>query len=100
MKRRYLREASHGHLIRDDGLHTASKPHHLPDFIQAQRITTPPVPQERDSVSAYFTLRAAITVLLIPTVESPRYVTESDPEEDPEEYEDDETEDGPESTIL
>ncbi|GKD93892.1 hypothetical protein Tco_1373729, partial [Tanacetum coccineum] len=30
-----------------------------------------------------------------PTVESPRYVTESDPVEDPEEYEDDETEDGP-----
>ncbi|GJT67884.1 putative reverse transcriptase domain-containing protein [Tanacetum coccineum] len=30
-----------------------------------------------------------------PTAESPRYVTESDPEEDPEEYEDDETEDGP-----
>ncbi|GKB90863.1 hypothetical protein Tco_0963135 [Tanacetum coccineum] len=29
-----------------------------------------------------------------PTVESPRYVTESDPEEDPEEYEDDETKDG------
>ncbi|GJV13588.1 putative reverse transcriptase domain-containing protein [Tanacetum coccineum] len=30
-----------------------------------------------------------------PTAESPRYVTESNPEEDPEEYEDDETEDGP-----
>ncbi|GKB94871.1 hypothetical protein Tco_0981008, partial [Tanacetum coccineum] len=30
-----------------------------------------------------------------PTVESPGYVTESDPKEDPEEYEDDETEDGP-----
>ncbi|GKD22297.1 hypothetical protein Tco_1224000, partial [Tanacetum coccineum] len=29
------------------------------------------------------------------TAESPRYVTESDPEEDPEEYEDDETENGP-----
>ncbi|GJY99661.1 hypothetical protein Tco_0517091 [Tanacetum coccineum] len=29
-----------------------------------------------------------------PTTESPRYVTELDPEEDPEEYEDDETEDG------
>ncbi|GKB25919.1 hypothetical protein Tco_0865320 [Tanacetum coccineum] len=29
-----------------------------------------------------------------PTVESPGYVTESDPEEDPEVYEDDETEDG------
>ncbi|GKF54964.1 hypothetical protein Tco_0165304, partial [Tanacetum coccineum] len=30
-----------------------------------------------------------------PTTESPGYVTESDPEEDLEEYEDDETEDGP-----
>ncbi|GJQ93392.1 zf-CCHC domain-containing protein [Tanacetum coccineum] len=30
----------------------------------------------------------------LPTAESPGYVTESDPEEDPEEYEDDETEDG------
>ncbi|GKF11930.1 hypothetical protein Tco_0049856, partial [Tanacetum coccineum] len=30
-----------------------------------------------------------------PTAESPRYVTESDPEEDLEEYEDDETKDGP-----
>ncbi|GKG34007.1 hypothetical protein Tco_0434166, partial [Tanacetum coccineum] len=29
-----------------------------------------------------------------PTAESPGYVTESDPQEDPEEYEDDETEDG------
>ncbi|GKF98345.1 hypothetical protein Tco_0297128, partial [Tanacetum coccineum] len=29
-----------------------------------------------------------------PTAESPGYVTKSDPEEDPEEYEDDETEDG------
>ncbi|GJV89224.1 hypothetical protein Tco_1533162 [Tanacetum coccineum] len=29
-----------------------------------------------------------------PTAESPRYVTESNPEEDPKEYEDDETEDG------
>ncbi|GKB64414.1 hypothetical protein Tco_0920600, partial [Tanacetum coccineum] len=30
-----------------------------------------------------------------PTAESPRYVTESDPEEDPEEYKDDKTDDGP-----
>ncbi|GKF56418.1 hypothetical protein Tco_0166758 [Tanacetum coccineum] len=30
-----------------------------------------------------------------PTAESPGYVTRSDPEEDPKEYEDDETEDGP-----
>ncbi|GKG60366.1 hypothetical protein Tco_0611967, partial [Tanacetum coccineum] len=30
-----------------------------------------------------------------PTAESPGYVTESDSEEDPKEYEDDEIEDGP-----
>ncbi|GKC59030.1 hypothetical protein Tco_1086628, partial [Tanacetum coccineum] len=30
----------------------------------------------------------------LPTTESPGYVTESDPEEDPEEYEDDKTKDG------
>nr|GFD10467.1 hypothetical protein [Tanacetum cinerariifolium] len=30
-----------------------------------------------------------------PTAELPRYVAESDPEDDPEEYEDDESEDGP-----
>ncbi|GKG64175.1 hypothetical protein Tco_0651276, partial [Tanacetum coccineum] len=30
-----------------------------------------------------------------PTTESPGYVAESDPKEDPEEYEDDETEDSP-----
>ncbi|GJV44458.1 retrovirus-related pol polyprotein from transposon TNT 1-94 [Tanacetum coccineum] len=35
-----------------------------------------------------------------PTTESPGYVTESDPEEDPEEYEDDETEMDPVLTIL
>ncbi|GKF83747.1 hypothetical protein Tco_0248645, partial [Tanacetum coccineum] len=33
-----------------------------------------------------------------PTAESPRYVVELDPEEDPEEYGDDETEDGPDNT--
>nr|GEW35888.1 hypothetical protein [Tanacetum cinerariifolium] len=33
--------------------------------------------------------------ILLPTVESPRYVAESDPEEDLEEYEEDELEDGP-----
>nr|GFA13187.1 reverse transcriptase domain-containing protein [Tanacetum cinerariifolium] len=34
--------------------------------------------------------------IVSPTAESPRYVAESDPEEDSEEYEEDETEDGPE----
>ncbi|GJR93271.1 hypothetical protein Tco_0265445 [Tanacetum coccineum] len=35
-----------------------------------------------------------------PTAESPGYVVESDPEEDPEKYEDDETEDGPVDYFL
>nr|GEX31506.1 hypothetical protein [Tanacetum cinerariifolium] len=36
-----------------------------------------------------------LSPVVSPTVESPEYVTESDPEEDLEEYEDDETENGP-----
>ncbi|GKD04540.1 hypothetical protein Tco_1179514 [Tanacetum coccineum] len=35
-----------------------------------------------------------------PTAESPGYVVESDPKEDPEEYEDDETEDGPVDYLM
>nr|GEY48816.1 putative reverse transcriptase domain-containing protein [Tanacetum cinerariifolium] len=35
-----------------------------------------------------------------PTAESPKYVIESDPEEDPEEYEDDETENGPVDYLM
>ncbi|GJY99876.1 hypothetical protein Tco_0517306 [Tanacetum coccineum] len=35
-----------------------------------------------------------------PIAESPGYVTKSDPEEDPEEYEDDETEDGPVDYLM
>ncbi|GJX27577.1 hypothetical protein Tco_0233873 [Tanacetum coccineum] len=40
-------------------------------------------------------LRSAITSVDSPTAESPGYVTELDLDEDPEEYEDDETEDVP-----
>ncbi|GJV31348.1 hypothetical protein Tco_1391748 [Tanacetum coccineum] len=39
-------------------------------------------------------IRGAINSVDLPTAESPGYITESDLEEDPEEYEDDETEDG------
>ncbi|GKE99859.1 hypothetical protein Tco_0023210, partial [Tanacetum coccineum] len=38
--------------------------------------------------------------IVSPTADSSRYVTESDPEEDPEEYEDDETEDGPVDYLM
>nr|GEZ53872.1 hypothetical protein [Tanacetum cinerariifolium] len=37
--------------------------------------------------------------VVLPTAESPEYVVESDPKEDPEEYEDDETEDGLSQTV-
>ncbi|GKF55549.1 hypothetical protein Tco_0165889, partial [Tanacetum coccineum] len=51
-----------------------------PDFILGpENPQTPPVPQEEDEREP----------------ESPGYITESDPEEDPKGYEDDETEDGP-----
>ncbi|GKG17057.1 hypothetical protein Tco_0362014, partial [Tanacetum coccineum] len=36
----------------------------------------------------------------LPTAESPGYVVKSDPKEDPEEYEDDETEDGPVDYLM
>ncbi|GKF56623.1 hypothetical protein Tco_0166963, partial [Tanacetum coccineum] len=40
-------------------------------------------------------IKPPLSPVVLPTVESPGYVIESDPEEDLEEYEDDETEDGP-----
>nr|GEX56318.1 putative reverse transcriptase domain-containing protein [Tanacetum cinerariifolium] len=39
--------------------------------------------------------KQSLPPVVSPTAESPGYVAESDPKEDPEEYEDDETEDGP-----
>ncbi|GKF49523.1 hypothetical protein Tco_0142774, partial [Tanacetum coccineum] len=56
---------------------------------------TPPVPQDEDEREPML-LRSSHYLLLIHLLLShPGYVTKSDPEEDPEEYEDDETEDGP-----
>ncbi|GKB82492.1 hypothetical protein Tco_0949387 [Tanacetum coccineum] len=94
-----------------------------PDYIPGQEDPqTPPVPQDEDErkpmfihehdpnyipepiYPEYIPLEDEHEILVeeqplppvdSPTAESPRYVTESDPEEDPKKYEDDETEDGP-----
>ncbi|GJU20477.1 hypothetical protein Tco_1153819 [Tanacetum coccineum] len=61
---------------------------------------TPPVPQDEDerepmkNEHEFPAEEQPLPPVDSPTAESPGYVTESDPEEDPEEYEDDETEDG------
>ncbi|GKE31109.1 hypothetical protein Tco_1450431, partial [Tanacetum coccineum] len=59
---------------------------------------TPPVPPDEDEREPMFIQPHdpdyPLPLVDSPTAESPRYVTESDPEEDPEEYEDDETVDG------
>ncbi|GKG07488.1 hypothetical protein Tco_0330457, partial [Tanacetum coccineum] len=54
----------------------------------------PPVPQDEDEREPMFH-EFPTEEQPLPPVDSPGYVTESDPEENPEEYEDDETEDGP-----
>ncbi|GKE41864.1 hypothetical protein Tco_1469148, partial [Tanacetum coccineum] len=95
----------------------------LPDYIPGlEDPQTPPVPQNKDEREPMFVqahdpdyMPEPIYLEYIPledehkflaeeqqlppvdspTAESPIYVTKSDPEEDPKEYEDDETEDGP-----
>ncbi|GKA89472.1 hypothetical protein Tco_0811284, partial [Tanacetum coccineum] len=94
-----------------------------PDYIPGPKDSqTPPIPQDEDErepmfiqahdpdyvpepiYPEYIPLEDEHEILVeeqplppvdSPTAESPRYVTESDPEEDPKKYEDDETEDGP-----
>ncbi|GJU41092.1 hypothetical protein Tco_1194049, partial [Tanacetum coccineum] len=93
-------------------------PDYIPDFEEPQ---TPPIPQDEDEREPMFiqphdpdyvpepiypeyipfedehefpVKEQPLPPVDSPTVELPRYVTESDPEEDPKEYEDDETEDG------
>ncbi|GJU24907.1 hypothetical protein Tco_1163528 [Tanacetum coccineum] len=63
-----------------------------PDYIPGpEDPQTPPVPQDEDKREPMFPLPPVD----LPTAESLGYVTESDPEEDLEEYEDNEIEDGP-----
>ncbi|GKC53822.1 hypothetical protein Tco_1076567 [Tanacetum coccineum] len=94
-----------------------------PDYIPGPKDPqTPPVPQDEDEREAMFIQpydpdyvpdpiypeyiplkdeheflaeEQPLPPVVSPTAESPGYVTKSDLEEDPEEYEDDETEDGP-----
>ncbi|GJZ05022.1 hypothetical protein Tco_0538297 [Tanacetum coccineum] len=94
-----------------------------PDYIPGpEEPQTPPVPQDEDEREPMFIQphdpdyvpepmypeyipledehvfsaeEQSLPPVVSPTVESPGYVVDSDPEEDPEEYEGDETEDGP-----
>ncbi|GJS76256.1 hypothetical protein Tco_0726137 [Tanacetum coccineum] len=67
-------------------------PDYIPDFEEPQ---TPPVPQDEDEQHEFPVEEQPLPPIDSPTAESPGYVAESNPEEDLEEYEDDETEDGP-----
>ncbi|GJY29239.1 hypothetical protein Tco_0405006 [Tanacetum coccineum] len=62
-------------------------PDYIPGLEDLHNIAALVHPRNEDEQQS-FNLR------LSPTAESPGYVNESDPEEDPEEYEDDETKDG------
>ncbi|GJW03755.1 hypothetical protein Tco_1562611 [Tanacetum coccineum] len=71
-----------------------------PDYIPGPEDSqTPPVPQDKDEREqdehVFPVEEHPLPPIDSPTVESPGYVTESGPKEDPEKYEDDETEDGP-----
>ncbi|GJR09865.1 hypothetical protein Tco_0792517 [Tanacetum coccineum] len=58
-----------------------------PDYISGPKDPqTPPVPKDEDEPE-----EQSLSPVDSPTTESPGYVTESDPKEDPEEYENDET---------
>ncbi|GJU56130.1 putative reverse transcriptase domain-containing protein [Tanacetum coccineum] len=78
-----LREVSTSHRVRDTMDLYAAVHNHPPITYQASRTQTHNT-----------TRRAAITSVDSPTADSPGYVTKSDPGEDLEEYEDDETKDG------
>ncbi|GKC68026.1 hypothetical protein Tco_1100624 [Tanacetum coccineum] len=70
-----------------------------PDYIPGpEDPQTPPVPQDEDEREPMFVQAHdpdyPLPPVDSPTAELPGYVSESDPKEDPEEYEDDETKDG------
>nr|GEV44862.1 putative reverse transcriptase domain-containing protein [Tanacetum cinerariifolium] len=71
-----------------------------PDYIPGPKEPqTPPAPQDEDEHELMFIQPHdpdfPLPPIVSPTAESPGYVAESDPEEDPKEYKEDETEDGP-----
>nr|GFB18128.1 hypothetical protein [Tanacetum cinerariifolium] len=68
-----------------------------PEAAPQSPIQTPLVPQDEDEQDEHVLLaeEQSLPPVDSPTAESPGYVADSDPEEDPEEYKDDESEDGP-----
>ncbi|GJS77371.1 hypothetical protein Tco_0727252 [Tanacetum coccineum] len=65
-----------------------------PDYIPSpEDPQTPPVPQDEDE-NKFLAEEQPLPPVDSPTAESPGHVTESDPKEDLEEYDDDETKDG------
>nr|GEV42175.1 hypothetical protein [Tanacetum cinerariifolium] len=73
-----------------------------PDYIPGpEEPQTPPAPQDEDEHEPMFIqahdpdFEQPLPLVASPTAESLGYVAESDPEEDPKEYKEDETEDGP-----
>ncbi|GKF41344.1 hypothetical protein Tco_0124686, partial [Tanacetum coccineum] len=90
MMRRYLREASHGSSYEDERepmFVQAHDPDYVPEPIYPEYI---PLEDEHEFPAE----EQPLPHVYSPTAELPGYVTKSDPKEDPEEYEDDETEDG------
>ncbi|GJX53961.1 hypothetical protein Tco_0282330 [Tanacetum coccineum] len=88
--RRYLRSIPTGHILgtTDSPIQPAHDPDYVPEPIYPRYI---PLEHEHEFLAEEQLLPHVDS----PIVGSPEYVTESDPEEDPEEYEDDETKDGP-----
>ncbi|GKB42384.1 hypothetical protein Tco_0887326 [Tanacetum coccineum] len=72
-----------------DGL--PMQPPHDPDYVP-EPMYPEYIPLEDEHV--FLVEEQPLPPVVLPTAESPRYVVESDPEEDLEEYKDDETEDG------
>ncbi|GJS77132.1 hypothetical protein Tco_0727013 [Tanacetum coccineum] len=83
MMKRYLRED-------EDEREPMFVQAHDPDYV-SEPIYPEYIPLEDDH--EFLAEEQPLPPVDSPTAESPGYVTESDPEEDPEEYEDDETED-------
>nr|GFB21411.1 hypothetical protein [Tanacetum cinerariifolium] len=65
---------------------------HDPDYVP-EPMYLEYIPLEEEHV--FLAEKQPLPPVVSPTTESPEYVAESNPEEDPEEYEDDESEDGP-----
>nr|GEZ04450.1 reverse transcriptase domain-containing protein [Tanacetum cinerariifolium] len=88
-----------------DTTSTVDEDEHEPMFIQPHDLDFVPepiypkyIPLEDEHILP--AKEQPLPSVVSPTAESPGYVTESDPEEDPEEYEDDETKDGPVDYLM